>query len=315
MVAGQAGDWPNAAAEVGIDRGMTRALLSPIEALAAMLEHGDRPAPMLDLISRFGDVVQLFDHMAWARRGPDASFVRCRLCNESHSADVIFEGKAKRARYYCVVDGRWAGAEPAELETRVVQLGIVLSALRGALAPIAFPPREEIPGVLWRLGESTCCGRAWTAMFARGIRGDTLAAILERLPHLSTKAGLVLTTTPISASLRASGFYFRCLPAVMYLDADGTLRANEAALEAGLGLGRPPRPTRGRPPDYETEALAVIDAAAATELQLDDDALMALVAGRIPGLKTKNHGVIAKTLRETVIARADVRCAELGLKR
>jgi hypothetical protein len=294
---------------------MTHERLSPIEALAALLEYGERPAPMLDLVSRFGDVVQLFDDMAWARRGPDASFVRCRLCNEGHTADVMFEGKAKQGRYYCVADGQWAVVNPAELETRVVKFDIALSALRAALAPIEFPLRAEIPGVLWRLGESTCGRLAWTAMFARELRGDNLAAILERLPRLSTKPGLILTTTPISPNLSVDGFHFTFLPAVMQLDAYGALSVNESAIGAALGLGRAPRSSRGRPPDYEVEALAVIDAADATELQVGDDALIALVECRVPGLKAKNHGVIARTLRESVIARADARCAELGLTR
>jgi hypothetical protein len=270
---------------------------------------------MLDLVSRFGDVVQLFDDMAWVRRGPEASFVRCRLCDEGHSADVIFEEKTRQRRYYCVADGRWADVNVAELETRVVQFDIALSALRATLAPIDFPPREEIPSVLWRLGESTRCRLAWTAMFAREVRGDNLAAILERLPRLSTKPGLVLTTTPISSNLAVEGFHFAFLPAVMQLDACGALSANESAIGAALGVGRPPRSSRGRPPDYEADALAVIDAADATELQVDDDALITLVECRVPGLKTKNHGVIARTLRESVIARADARCAELGLTR
>ncbi|MBX3430808.1 MAG: hypothetical protein KF779_14590 [Hyphomonadaceae bacterium] len=267
------------------------------------------------LVSRFGDVVQLFDENGWLKRGPKAQFVRCRLCNEGHDAELSFDGETGHGYYWCVVSGGRATADEAELEMRVVALECVLPALRDALAPIKFSLREEIPGVLWLLGESTRCGLAWTAMLARAAHNDNLALILERLPRVSAGPGLVLTSTPTPPMLDSGPFRLRPIATIMDLDVDGILHVNESAIKAGLGIARDRRRGRGRPADFETEALAVIAAASVEELNCDDAGLLDLVRSRLPGLETKSHGVIAETLKKRIIEAANERCLRVGSQR
>lgn len=289
--------------------------LSSIEALAALVERGESPTPIAQLVSRFGDVIQLFDENGWLARGPNAQFVRCRLCNEGHDAELSFDGQTGQGHYRCCATGGEAIADQAEVETRVVVLEQVLVSIRAALTPIKFSLREEIPGVLWQLGESTCGGLSWTAVFARAVFNDNLVLSLERLSHVVGGPGLVLTSMPTPPMLAAGTLRFWPIAAVMDLDVDGTFQVNESAIKAGLGVARGRRRGRGRPPDFETEALAVIAAASVEELKCEDDRLLDLVRSRLPGLETKSHGVIAPTLRKRIIEAANERCRRMGIER
>jgi hypothetical protein len=288
--------------------------LTPIEALAALVERGEAPVPLLELVSRFGDVVQLFDEKEWLTRRPGSGLVRCRLCDEGHDARVDFDDSG-HARYWCVASGEEASVDELELETRVVALESVPFSVRAALAPIKFSLREEIPGVLWQLGESTRCGLAWTAMFARAAHNENLALIVERLPRVSGKPGLVITSTATPPMLNAGGFRFRHIAAVMNLDVEGNFHVNDGAIRAGLGIERERRHGRGRPPDLEAQALAVIAVASVAELQCDDDQLLAFIRSRVPGLDTKSHGIIGAPFRKRIIDAANERCASLGSER
>jgi hypothetical protein len=284
---------------------------TPIEALAAIIEHGEAPVLATRLIARFGDVVQLFAARRWLQHGPEATVVSCRLCDEGHPADVQFERAGRR--YWCVNSGAWCEVDHFELETLTPSLKAILISLREALAPIAFQLHEAAPNLLWRLGESNRCGLTWTALVARRVSTDKHAAILAALPRIAAKPSLVFTATPPPLA-ECEGVHFTALASAADLGVDGVLRFSDVAIRSGLGTECARRQGRGRPADFEQEALAVIAAATREELERDDEGLMELVCARVPGLKSKSHGVIAMSLKRQVISAAKERRAHLGIR-
>lgn len=281
---------------------MSGGTLTPIEALTELLESGSTPALRTGLIDRFGDVIQLFEAKGWLKRAPTPSHTTCLLCNRGHEAELGFDAQAKVGRYCCVEAGGWGEVSMMELESRVLNLHLVLKHIRAALHPISFSIEERLPGLLWRLGESSCGGGRWTAMFARHVYNDRLARCLAHLPHVSSVPGLVLTCSGAVAELGAiAGFRFAALSTVLNFDVDGHLSANAGAL--GVALGRPQarKPPPGRPTPRD-EIFDIVCALGEAEAALGKGALLPIIRARLsphaPPLKDKAFlGHIQSALR------------------
>lgn len=265
--------------------------LAPVDVLADLMERGPIPALRAELIDRFGDVVQMLEAKGWLRCAPAPSHTECRLCNRGHSAELRFDPVAEVGRYWCVEAGGWGEVPMLDLESRVLNLDLALKDIREALRPVSFLVEVRLPGLLWRLGESSCGGTRWTTMFARDVCNDRLARCLAYLPRVSTVPGLVLTSSRTPAELcEIAGFRFAGLGTVLDLDHDGNFVVNGGALRAALGRAPASERPRGRPTSRD-EIYDVVGNLTDEEAVLGENTLLPIIRERLspgaPALKDR----------------------------